>query len=309
MGIIQSTDWFTEAALVYNEKEQEGASMKINEVISTIKAFHKGTDQNGIAIDEATTRDKVLYGDPGQPCTGIVTTCFASAEVIRKAARLGANLIIVHEALFWNRGDKTEWLSENQVFLQKKKLLDETGIVIWRDHDYIHSGIPLPTGEYVDGIFYGIMLKMGWEKALIESPFRPLCFEISKMPLKVFAQELIEKCNITGMKVIGDLNTEVQRFMIAEHIIGPNDNPIITKIEEGNYDAVLAMEITDFTVSEYIRDSAMLGKPRTVLAVGHFNLEEVGMEYMIQYLPALFNNTISCHFIQSGDAFSFITKA
>jgi putative NIF3 family GTP cyclohydrolase 1 type 2 len=283
--------------------------MKIKDVISTVKAFHKGTDQNGVPIDEATTRDKVLYGNPEQECSGIVTTCWASAEVIRKAARLGVNLIIVHEALFWNRGDKKEWLSDNQVFLQKKKLLDETGIVVWRDHDYIHSGIPLSDGEYVDGIFYGIMIRMGWEEYLVDSPFRPLCFEIPKKPVQVFARELLDKFNIGGIKVIGDLNTQVNRFMIAEHIIGPNDNPIISKIEEGNYDTVLAMEITDFTVSEYIRDSGMLVKPRTVLAIGHFNLEEVGMEYMMEYLPALFNNTISCHFVQSGDSFSYITKA
>mgnify|MGYP001810537237 FL=1 len=118
----------------------------------------------------------------------------------------------------------------------------------------------------------------------------------------------MDKFSISGIKVIGDLNTEVHRFMIAEHIIGPNDNPIISKIEEGNYDTVLAMEITDFTVSEYIRDSGMLGKPRTVLAIGHFNLEEVGMEYMMEYLPGLFNESIPCHFVQSGDAFSYITK-
>ena len=117
--------------------------MKINDVILKVKAYHKGTDQNGVPIDEATTRDKILYGDPNKECSGIVTTCWASTEVIRKAAKLGANLIIVHEALFWNRGDKTDWLSDNQVFLQKKQLLDETGIVLWRDDDYIHSGIPL----------------------------------------------------------------------------------------------------------------------------------------------------------------------
>jgi len=282
--------------------------MKIKDVISIVKAFHKGSDQNGITIDEITTRDKVLYGNPELDCTGIVTTCFASVEVIRKAARLGANLIIVHEALFWNRGDKTEWLSENQVFLEKKKLLDDTGIVVWRDHDYIHSGIPLSDGEYVDGIFYGIMVRLGWEKYLVDSQFRPLCFEIPHKPVKIFARELMEKFGISGIKVIGDLNTEVHRFMIAEHIIGPNDNPILSKIEGGNYDTVLAMEITDFTVSEYIRDSGMLGKPKVVLAIGHFNLEEVGMEYMMEYLPALFNNTIPCHFVQSGDSFSYITK-
>ena len=115
--------------------------MKINEVIQKMKKYHRGIAQ-GKPIDDATTRDQILYGNPDQECTGIVTTCYASVDVIRKANACGANLIISHEALFWNHGDHTDWLEEaqNKTFLAKKQLLDETGIVVWRDHDYIHSG-------------------------------------------------------------------------------------------------------------------------------------------------------------------------
>ena len=106
--------------------------MLIQTVIDNIKEYHKGVFE-GKQIDEQTTRDKVLYGNPHQECTGIITTCWASVDVIREAAKRGANLIIAHEALFWNHGDHTDWLQEenNQSFLAKKKLLDEAGIV-WR---------------------------------------------------------------------------------------------------------------------------------------------------------------------------------
>ena len=61
---------------------------------------------------------------------GIVTTCWASVDVI------------CHEALFWNHGDHQEWLmeSQNETYKLKKQLLDETCIVVWRNHDYIQSG-------------------------------------------------------------------------------------------------------------------------------------------------------------------------
>ena len=100
--------------------------MLIQTVIDHIKEYHKGVFE-GKQIDEQTTRDKVLYGNPHQECTGIITTCWASVDVIREAAKRGANLIIAHEALFWNHGDHTDWLQEenNQSFLAKKKLLDE----------------------------------------------------------------------------------------------------------------------------------------------------------------------------------------
>ena len=105
--------------------------MLIQTVIDHIKEYHKGVFE-GKQINEQTTRDKVLYGNPHQECTGIITTCWASVDVIREAAKRGANLIIAHEALFWNHGDHTDWLQEenNQSFLAKKKLLDEAGIVV-----------------------------------------------------------------------------------------------------------------------------------------------------------------------------------
>ena len=114
--------------------------MKINQMIENIKKYHKGYG----TIDEATTRDQILYGDANQECTGVVTTCWASVDVIRFAIEKGANFIICHEALFWNHGDHTDWLEEskNEVYLEKKQLLDDHGIVVWRNHDYIHSGIP-----------------------------------------------------------------------------------------------------------------------------------------------------------------------
>ena len=53
--------------------------MLIREVIEKMKAYHKG-EFNGEVIKEETTRDKILYGDPDRECTGIVTTCWATAS-------------------------------------------------------------------------------------------------------------------------------------------------------------------------------------------------------------------------------------
>ena len=70
---------------------------------------------------------------------------------------------------------------------------------------------------------------------------------------------------------------------------------------------MIAMELIDFTVSEYIRDSAMLQRPKAILAVGHFNTEEPGMEYMVRYIPEALGTAIPCRYIQSGDMYEFMT--
>lgn len=280
--------------------------MLISEVITKIKKYHLGL-VNGVAIDEAKTRDKILYGNATQECTGIVTTCYASSDVIREAYKRGANLVIVHEALFWNHGDHQEWLSDNKVFKAKKKLLDDTNIVVWRDHDYIHSGIPLSDGTYVDGIFYGLMKVLNWEEHLIGSISKPMTFKFDNKTASDIANELIVKTNLNGIRITGDPNTVVKKLRIISHVIGQGDNDMIKLIEEEDIDAVITLEITDYTVSEYIRDSAMLSRPRVAINMGHFNTEEPGMQYMLEYLPKVVKD-IPISYVQSGDAYNFIVK-
>jgi putative NIF3 family GTP cyclohydrolase 1 type 2 len=280
--------------------------MKIIEVVEKVKKYHKGS-VNGQPIDETKTRDKILYGDASQECTGIVTTCYASSDVIKAAHERGANLVIVHEALFWNHGDHQEWLADNKVFQAKKKLLDDTKIVVWRDHDYIHSGIPLADGSYIDGIFYGLMKVLDWQEYLVGEGFRPMTFSFPQRTVASIAQELIEKTNLNGLRITGDPKTIVGKLKVVSHIIGQADNDMLKMIESEDIDAIITLEITDYTVSEYIRDSAMLGRPRAAINMGHFNTEEPGMEYMIEYLPQIVGD-IPVSYVQSGDAYNFIVK-
>ena len=279
--------------------------MKIQEVIDTIKKYSKGTFA-GKPIDETVTRDKVLYGNTDVECTGIVTTCFASTKVIREAHKLGCNMIISHEALFWNPGDHQEWLTNNRTYIAKKALLDEYGITVWRDHDYIHSGIPANIREYVDGIFYGFVREAGWDNYLDRTSERQSDFVFPGIPAKQIAADLVDKFHLNGTRIVGDPNTIVHKLKIVGHVDGRADNEILTDFEEKDFDCAITLECTDFTFQEYIRDSAMLGLPKAMIMLGHFNSEEPGMKYMADtWLPKIIRD-IPVHFVQSGDAFQYI---
>lgn len=285
--------------------------MKISEVIQNVKNYHGGKGFDGKPINEETTRDKVLYGDVDKECTGIVTCIWASSNVIRKAHELGANLIISHEALFWNHGDHTEWLADNEIFQKKKALLDETGITVWRNHDYIHSGIPVD-GKLYDGIFLGMIDKLGWRRYVIfnEGRIQRLGdFHFPDIKASDLAKEIMEKLGLNGIRIIGDPNTIIKRARLAPHIIGPGDNEVIKATDRDDIDCLFTMELTDFTVNEYIRDSAELGHPRCMISIGHFNTEQPGMEYAVKWLPeAIKDNTIPVTFVSDGDVFQFISK-
>lgn len=293
--------------------------MKIYEVIDKIKNYSRGIGMDGKQIDDEKTRDKVLYGTTDRECTGIVTTCFASVDVIRKAHELGANLIIPHEALFWNHGDHQEWLQkdENSVYYRKKELLDTYGITVWRNHDYIHSGIPDGNGGWYDGIFKGFLHEADLDKYYVMKIGNPVKYQ--GMPIELLipegitvrelAEKIIDGANLNGIRTIGNPDTVVHRVAIPMHCLGFADKDTISDINRGNIDCLIAMELIDYTVNEYMRDGMMLGDNKAILAVGHFNVEEPGMKYMLKWLPdALETEELSLNFVQSGDMNTFILR-
>lgn len=262
---------------------------------------------NDHPIDPSTTRDQILYGDPTQKCTGIVTTCYASVEVIRRAGEQGFNFLIVHEALFWNHGDRTDWLGDNTAFLLKKALLDHYHICVWRMHDHIHAGLRTDYG-YRDGIFGGLSAMLGWEPYELAPHARmPQDFLLPETSVDQMARNLNNKFHLKGLRFIGNPDCRIRRIHLPMHILGhSSDNDLIARINQEDIHCLLTLELVDFTVCEYIRDAAMLGENRCIFALGHFNLEEIGMEFYAGYLRRQLDEAIPVAFLQSGDAYSYI---
>ncbi len=283
--------------------------MKIQEIIEKLENFHPQVGPR--------TCDCVKIGDPSQECTGIVITTFASMEVIRKTIDAGANFIICHEPVFYNHEDKVDWLEKDPVYDEKRGLLIDNNIVIYRDHDHIHGG----HGDATDGIFYGIMNELGWKDYLIGDIKKPLLYEIPETSLSDLAAFLMDKLNITGMRVVGSQDFNVRRVFMCEHVNasaprawgGNNptmdpDSEKILYVRDNNVDVCISFEIVDWTLSTYVRDSCSNGRPRAILEMGHFNTEELGMRYMLKYLPRVIGEDIPTQYIQSGDSFSYIVR-
>lgn len=279
--------------------------MNIATVINHLEDYYKGD------FDKSDTRDKVLYGENhlDEACTGIVTSIWASVDVINEAIKKGANLIIVHEALFWNHGDKIDWLEGNATFASKKALLDEHQMVVWRNHDYIHSGIPLENEDtYADGIFLGLFHELGWkdyESVTIDTNNLLLVIRIPEIPLSQLAKEMVNKLALNGAKIYGKKDILVKKVALTNHILGDSKKEI-SYIEANDIDLVLAAEIVDFTLSEYIIDSNCLKQNKAMISFGHFNLEEPGMKYMLTYIyEALKTDHIPVFFVPAGDMYQY----
>ena len=127
--------------------------------------------------------------------------------------------------------------------------------------------------------------------------------------VRELAEKIIAGANLNGIRTIGDPDTIVHRVAIPMHCLGFADKETISTLDRTNVDCLITMELIDYTVNEYMRDGMMLGDSKAILAVGHFNVEEPGMKYMLKWLPeALETDEVSANYVQSGDMNTFILK-
>ncbi len=277
--------------------------MKIKEVIEKIKEFHQPFVWN------EKTRDVLLCGDENNECTGMCVTCCATFEVLQKCAEKNINLVISHEGIFYNYEKVTQIdCCENEVVKRKYEFAKEKGIAVWRDHDAMHGPFPKDgIREKIDLIFYGTMKELGWDKYLFNDEKKPLWYKIPEVSAREFADILIEKWNLNGLRIVGNLNSKISTIFICEHVNGgERDIPIIDNCQKA--DAIIPLEIVDYTVTTYVRDAAIMGMNKVIYEMGHFNAEELGMKYLSNELKEVFKDVFPVEFIQSGDGFQYITK-
>ena len=239
------------------------------------------------------TVDTIKSGVPDQKVTGIVTTMFATVEVIRATARLGANFIIAHEPTFYNHLDDTNWVQENAVVKQKQELLKKYNIAIWRFHDYWHAYRP-------DGILTGVLKELRLEKYKTANENLLLTPPLS---LKVLIDLLKERLGIKKLRVIGDLSQVCKRIAILPGAAGGQTQ--IAFIEKERPDVFICGEVHEWETAEYIRDARQMGSKTSLIILGHAVSEEPGMNWLVQWLHPKIPEIKITH-IASKDPFLWI---
>jgi putative NIF3 family GTP cyclohydrolase 1 type 2 len=270
--------------------------MKIQEVVDRILAYHPQI------ADRSDGCDGFKSGNPQDECTGIVTSVAPSVEVIRKTAELGANLLIVHEPAFYTHLDKTDWLENNEVYLEKRELLNKHGIAIFRDHDHIHAHKP-------DGIAEGVMRELGWQDYLTEGkdPSKPRFFTLPKTTVRELALFLKDKIGLNGVRVIGNIDAEVSTVAFAGHIYLPLPEERATILaNDEDIDVLIPGELIDWTTASYMRDAGQLGKHKAILHLGHMNMEELGMKWAVQWIGELTCHQVPVTFVRSADMYQYV---
>ena len=237
------------------------------------------------------TVDVIKAGDPQTRVTGIVTTMFATMDVLKKAVTMNCNLIIAHEPLFYNHLDETKQFANDPVFLEKKKFIEDNKLVIWRFHDYIHRLKP-------DAINFGMAKKLGWEKYCSDKEYNR--FIIPETSLRELLVELKRVFPKNAFNVVGDPDMKLSK--VAFSAGAPGSGQHIRLLEDQSVDVVLAGEVPQWETYEYARDAVSQNRKKAVIFLGHVSSEEPGMEYCAEWLRG-FIKDVPVKFVASGPSY------
>ncbi|GAB3804072.1 hypothetical protein GCM10028819_35010 [Spirosoma humi] len=240
------------------------------------------------------TVDTLKSGNASQKVTGIVSTMFATVDVIEKTIASGANFIIAHEPTFYNHLDETDWLKGDEVFRYKQDLLTKHNIALWRFHDYIHSHRP-------DGVQAGVLAALGWTKYASADDAHVLTLPAT--PLSQLITHAKSKLGIKMVRVVGDPAQSCQRILLMPGASGGRSQ--ISAIEKVKPDVIFCGEASEWETPEYVRDARQQGKKLSLVILGHIMSEAAGMEWVVSWLkPQLPGLKIA--YIPSGNAFTYL---
>lgn len=241
-----------------------------------------------------STVDTLKSGSRDIKVTGIITTMFATIEVIKQAIALNANFIIAHEPTFYNHADETQWLANDDVYQYKTQLLKEHNIAVWRNHDYIHSLKP-------DGVGAGVLKQLNWGAYL-----KPELGNVLVLPattLSSLIAYLKTKLSIGMLRYIGDPAQSCQKVLFLPGAAGGKRQ--IGEASKIKPDVLIVGEIQEWETAEYVRDARAKGDNLSLIVLGHIASEEPGSEFMVSWLKSNFPAIKSVH-ISPKNSLSFM---
>lgn len=217
------------------------------------------------------TVDTLKSGTRDQVVTGILTTMFATIDIIQKAIDLKANFIIAHEPTFYNHEDETDWLKDDLVYQFKANLLAKHGIAVWRNHDYVHSLKP-------DAVQKAVVNQLEWSAYYKESSL----LQIPSISLENLINHLKLKLAIPSLRYIGDLDQPCAKILLLPGAIGGKRQ--IELLMQNNPDVLICGESPEWETAEYVRNSNEMGRKLGLIMVGHAASEEAGSEFMKEWI-------------------------
>ncbi|HXL02009.1 MAG TPA: Nif3-like dinuclear metal center hexameric protein [Candidatus Atribacteria bacterium] len=257
-------------------------SVNIQNVIDTIMPPTLGQEN---------TVDKLEFGDPETIVQGIAVTFLATQEVIEKSIKLGLNLIITHEGIFYNHLNKIKAIESDPVYQCKRETIKSGKIALFRFHDTAHR-------YKTDVIMTGLLRRLGWDSYEVKKQQTYSVLIIPEMTLREVMMHIKKSLSIEYVRFIGDLTMKCRRIGILVGYRGTGEMTIPLFHQE-NLDLMVYGEGPEWETPEYVRDTIQQGRQKSLLVLGHAESEMPGMEYVASILREKFPDIPVHHISQS----------
>ncbi|MGQ3479602.1 Nif3-like dinuclear metal center hexameric protein [Paenibacillus sp. TY11] len=248
----------------------------------------------------STPKPTVDLLNPGHIDTevqGIVTAFSSSQYVIEQAISLGANFIITHEGIFYSHQGMQECLLHDPVFLQKSRLIANSGVGIYRFHDTIHRYQP-------DGVMVGLLQALDWHTCVVKQQPTAAILTIPAMEVKEVAEYIKAKLHIRYVRVTGEVSMPCERVGILVGYRGGGELAIPLFLNE-NVDLIIAGEGPEWETPEYVKDAVYQGQSKALIMLGHAESEAPGMKYLADVLSVQFP-MLPVHFVEDRPVFQIL---
>ena len=205
---------------------------------------------NGTIQVSETSCDKLIAGDTQKEIRRVGITMFPTVNVLKAAAEWGADMLIPHEPTY-NQPMDIFW--DNAVTDEKKRIVEESGMVIYRDHDHAH-------GAELNLIYEGFIWALGLEGEFLNKGTFALKDAMTGLEL---AKLIEEKLCIPHVRICGTRDYKVQNIKLC--LGGPGSIMGVLKKQEN--ELVIIGETCEWYDCEYVRDCSQMGINKTMLVL------------------------------------------
>lgn len=243
------------------------------------------------------TVDGLESGSPDTEVLSIATTFMATQQVIEQAVSLGVNLLISHEAIGYSHRMMNDLLDSDPIYLHKKNRLEQTGLAVYRHHDYCHKTEP-------DPIMMGLIQDLKWEACVEEMLSTAAVLRIPKMRALEVGEYVKSQLSIPYVRIAGDPHMTCSRIGILVGYRGGGEN-VIPLFRDKEVDLIITGEGPEWEAPEYARDSTYQGNSKSLLVMGHAESEEPGMRYLAERLRERYP-ALPIHFLPVNPVFQML---
>jgi putative NIF3 family GTP cyclohydrolase 1 type 2 len=149
---------------------------------------------------------------------------------------------------------------------------------------------------------------MGWTDYLDTEFPQPHCYSVPSTSVIDLVGFLKEILGMKVIRVVGDPEMKCSRvgILVGGGSLGLGQEEMPARLmNDQQLDVVICGEITEWTLSAYVRDAIALGFNRAMIIVGHERSEEPGMKALANLLQPLLRG-IPVHFSDAGEPFVYL---